>query len=258
MTGEAGFLERSRTRDRPEQSTREETGQRDSQAMRMGQTALGVALVVVGLRRRSLDGVLAVVAGGWLLARSLGKDQGALSSRIPVGGRPTGRSGTTASTVASRSITVGKPPDEVYEAWRDPDEFSKVVGDFAEITAEDEDRLRWTVEGPRDHDVTWETRVVADEPGTHLRWKTTANAPITNEGSVRFRPAPGERGTVVTLELRFEPPGGALGREVLDRLDVVPEALASEMLRRFKRLVETGEIATLEGNPSARGAGDLL
>jgi hypothetical protein len=33
---------------------------------------------------------------------------------------------------------------------------------------------------------------------------------------------------------------------------VVPRTIATQALRRFKSLVETGEIPTLEHNPSAR------
>jgi uncharacterized membrane protein len=78
------------------------------------------------------------------------------------------------------------------------------------------------------------------------------------EGTVRFEPAAGDRGTRVRLSLRFDPPGGQITASVLDRLKLAPETLVGVALSRFKSLVETGEIATLEGNPSARGAGDIV
>lgn len=197
------------------------------------------------------------LAGGWLLARALrddGRIERALRPRARTVGGRTDRPGPS----VSRSITVGRPADELYEVWRDPDQFSEVVGRFAEVTALDEDRLHWTVRGPRGRDVSWETRVVDEEPGEYLRWEASEDATLPNEGTVRFRPAPGDRGTEVTLSVDFDPPGGALGDAALQRLDVVPEALAGTALRRFKALVESGEIPTLEGNPSARGSGDLL
>ena len=42
----------------------------------------------------------------------------------------------------------------------------------------------------------------------------------------------------------------------MQRLGVVPESLAGTVLDRFKRLAETGEIPSLETNPSGRGKGD--
>jgi len=168
------------------------------------------------------------------------------------------RADQTAATTVSRSVTIGRSEDELYEAWRDPHVFSQIMGHFAEITATGEDHYRWTVHGPAGAALSWETRLVESEPGEVIRWQTVGDAPVPNSGSVRFRPAPGDRGTLVTLSLDFDPPGGTPGEAALKRLDVVPETLAGEALGRFKSLTESGEIPTLAGNPSGRGTGDLL
>lgn len=201
-----------------------------------------------------------VLAGGWLVSRALGDDSRltrTLRSGTPFDGGRTGSRGTDGPTV-TRSITIDRPANELYETWRDPYYFSKMMGHVGEVTAPDRDRFHWTVHGPRNRNVEWETRIVEKIEGEYLRWETTEGATVPNEGWVRFRPAPGERGTAVTLTLRFDPPGGEVGNEVLKRLAVVPEALAGTALDRFKALVESGEIPTLEKNPSARGAGDRL
>lgn len=201
------------------------------------------------------------LVGGWLLARELRGNpriNRALHSLPTVGSGEDGRTEASGTTEVSRSVTVGKPADELYEAWRDPDQFSEIVGHFAEITSADEDRLQWTVDGPGGRDISWETRLVEEKPGESLRWETPADAMLPSEVSVRFRPASGDRGTVVTLSLSFDPPGGTLGNAALKRLGIVPETVAGEALSRFKSLVESGEIPTIEGNPSARGKGDML
>jgi len=223
--------------------------------------ALGTALVVDGLRQRSLGGTATALAGGWLLARALGGTDGirrVLSSETGVGRRGAHWTESSDATAASRSITIGKPADELYEVWRDPEQLSRIVGPFVEVTAVDEDRIRWTVDAPHGREIAWETSFVAEDPGELLRWKTPSDASLPNEGSIRFRPAPGDRGTEVTLSISFDPPGGTLGAEALDKLDVVPETLAGQLLARCKSLVESGEIPTLEGNPSARGKGEFL
>lgn len=229
--------------------------------MKRGASAvLGGALLARGLRRRSLRGAATALAGGWLLSRALGGNariEQALRSRTPAG-ESGDRTEAADYEEVSRSVTVGKPAEELYEVWRDPDQFSQIMGGFAEITPTDEDRLRWTVHGPRGRDLSWETRIAEEEPGELLRWETPADATVPNEWSVRFRPASGDRGTLVTLSISFDPPGGALGDAALKRLDVAPATLAREALGRFKSLAESGEIPTLEGNPSARGEGDLL
>jgi uncharacterized membrane protein len=85
-----------------------------------------------------------------------------------------------------------------------------------------------------------------------VRWKSVDGAPLPNEGSVRFHPAPGDWGTEVTLRFRFALPGGPLGNTVAKRLGIVPRMLAEKALRRFKSLAETGEIPRLKHNPAAR------
>lgn len=197
------------------------------------------------------------VAGGWLVADALrGSDRPSegLRSRAGAGGRDE----PARDTEASRSITVARPADELHDLWRDPERLSLVMGGFAEIDSSDGDRLRWSVDGPLDREIAWETDVVEEERGELIRWRTPEDAMLPNEGSVRFREARGDRGTVVTLSISFDPPGGTLGEAALKRLEIVPESLVATALDRFKSLAETGEIPTLRGNPSGRGKGDLL
>lgn len=259
MATQSRDTESDRPGTRPQQSAGTGTGNdRVKQAI---SAVLGSALLVRGLRRGSLRGTATALVGGWLLSRALRGDartERALRSRTATGSGKGDRAGATEATSVSRSITVGKPADDLYEAWRDPDQFSRVLGHFADVTSPAEDRFHWTVHGPRGRDISWETRIVEAEPGEFLRWETPEDATVPNEGSVRFRPASGDRGTVVTLSVNFDPPGGAVGNAVLKQLDIVPETLAGTALGRFKSLVETGEIQTLEGNPSARGKGGLL
>jgi uncharacterized membrane protein len=161
-------------------------------------------------------------------------------------------------TTVERSVTVGKPADELYDLWRDPEQLNRVLGDSVEVTAEGEDRQRWTVEGPAGRSVEWETRTVEDRPGEVLRWESVEGSRLSSEGSVHFDSAPADRGTQVTLRLRFDPPGGALGGAAMNLLGIVPETLASKALDRFKSIAETGEIPTLDRNPSGRGRGDVV
>lgn len=220
--------------------------------------ALGGALLVRGLRRRSLRGFATAAIGGWLVARTLGgsgRTREALQSRLWSGDE----SGQTPERAAfTRSITIGRPAEELYEVWRDPDLFSSIMGHFAEVTAVGGDTYRWRAEGPRDWDVSWETRIVQEEPGEFIRWETPGDAMVPNEGAVHFEDAPGDRGTKVTLSINFDPPGGSVGTAALERLDVLPETVVGEALSRFKSLAESGEIPTLEQNPSTRGKGDLV
>jgi len=216
--------------------------------------AAGMVLLVRGLQQRSRRGAVTALTGSVLLVTSLGQNERikqVLQSRTGVGGE-------AEEPAFSRSVVVGRPAEELYETWRDPEQFSEIVGHFADVSETDDGDFEWTVHGPRGRDVSWETGIVEETPGEVLRWETDEDAAIPNEGAVRFTPAPGDRGTVVTLSLRFDPPGGGVGNKALERLDAGPEMLVGTALDRFKSLAETGEIQTQEGNPSARGEGDLV
>jgi uncharacterized membrane protein len=221
---------------------------------------VGAALLVRGLRRRSLTGIATAIAGGWLAYRSIrGSGRRARSSgwSSRTGTGTDQQRGEAELADVERTSTIDASAEELYETWRDPDQLERIVGHVGEVTSVGGDRLRWSVDAPRGRTISWETHVVDEEPGEYVRWRTPEDAKVPNEGTIRFSPAPGNRGTEVTLSVHFDPPGGAIGTAALKRLDVVPGVLVGTALRRFKSLVETGEVPSLEANPSARGKGDL-
>ncbi|WP_247003096.1 SRPBCC family protein [Halosolutus gelatinilyticus] len=230
------------------------TGTDRDRRRRLGAAALGGALVIAGLRRRSLGGAAIAAAGGWLSYRAIagGASGSGTSTDRSASARPE-------SATIEQSITIGTPADELSELARDAGTLDRIAGSAADVTSLGAGRHRWTVRGPLDRRLSWETRLVDDESDERLRWEPIGRSALLDDLELRFDPASGDRGTKVTLRTRFTPPGGELGTKVLDRLDVVPETIVSQALDRFKSLAETGEIpTTTAGNPSARGTGDLV
>jgi uncharacterized membrane protein len=203
--------------------------------------ALGAAAVVAGLGGRKKGAAalaLTAVAG----AGAVGAMRSAQSERGKAGGEPE----------VERSITIGKTADELRQHWLDPRTLPQVMAGFATVRATGEGRMHWKVEGPLGHAYEWDTETV-DRPGEDIGWRSLSDGAISSEGWLRFHPAPAGRGTVVTLHVRFEPPGGALGEGLLKLLGPTPLDLVAEgVLRRFKNLVETGEIPTTSRQPAAR------
>jgi uncharacterized membrane protein len=136
-----------------------------------------------------------------------------------------------------RTITIGKPADELYRCWRQEQNLPRIMGHFAEVTASGEGRTRGTVRGPLGRRLARDARVVEDQSGEILRWESVAGSDLSNEGVLSFRPAPGDRGTEVTLDIRFDPPGGVLGVTAMKILGFAPNTIAERALRRFKSLV---------------------
>lgn len=246
-----------------EQVRRARISRRGEEPGRMRQVAsafVGGALLSMGLKRGSAGGMAMALAGGGLIFR--GTRGRALVEGIPGLRRRslTGRGSREEAAVAGgpvleRSITIQKPAPELYRAWRLAENLSKVMGHFADVTTVGPDLQHWKVNGPLGKTFEWNSRVVEEQPGELLRWESERGAQLPNEGEVRFRPAPGDWGTVVTLRLRFNPPGGPAGDAVMKLLGDVPTVLAHKALKRFKSLVETGEIPTTNPNPAARGSG---
>ena len=148
-----------------------------------------------------------------------------------------------------RSLTIGKSAEELYRRWRDPQTLTRIMAGFATVQTSGGGRFRWKVEGPLGRTFEWDAETVGDRSGESVGWHSLPGAAIPNRGSIRFRRATGDRGTVATLHFRFDPPGGALTK-LLGHKSL---GLAAEgVLRRFKSLVETGEIPTLERQPAAR------
>ena len=97
--------------------------------------------------------------------------------------------------------------------------------------------------GPGGLRASWEAELTADEPGRLIAWRSVPGASVDIAGSVRFDPAPGGRGTEIKVILTYAPPAGKLGAAAAALAGGGGDRLVREALRRFKQLVETGEIA---------------
>ena len=154
---------------------------------------------------------------------------------------------TTATT------TVNKPPREVYEFWRGLERLPEFMAHVDEVRWLDHTTTHWSVTAPLGRTVEWDARITADVPGERLAWESLEGADVRNEGEVRFAPAPGGRGTEVTVTLRYAAPGGKLGEWVARLQGEDPHQQVQDDLRRFKQVVETGEVVRSDGAP--RGIG---
>lgn len=222
------------------------------QAERAVSVGLGGLLLIRSIMRRSLGGgALASI----LLYRGISGHSylyQALGMSTADGSKQHGAGESESALEVAGSITIGKPAQELYRLWRDPQSLSQIMGELAEVTQVSDDRQHWVLQGPFKKRIEWDTQVMEDQPAMLLHWKSLDRAPLPNEGWLSFRPAPGDWGTEVTLRFRFDPPGGVLGNRIARPLTSVTRLLAEKALRRYKSLAETGEIPTLKHNPAAR------
>jgi uncharacterized membrane protein len=114
----------------------------------------------------------------------------------------------------------------------------------------DNGRTHWVARAPVGVRVEWESEEIANETNELIAWRSLPGSQIENMGSVRFEPIPGRRGTLLTVELEYRPPAGRLGVVLAKLFGEEPDVQLHEDLRRFKQMMETGEIATTRSQPT--------
>jgi uncharacterized membrane protein len=144
-------------------------------------------------------------------------------------------------------VTINRSADECYRYWRDFSNFPRFMKHIEAVEVHDDLHSHWTARGPAGAHVEWDAEVTADHPGEFIAWHSLPGADIENAGLVRFERAPGGRGTIVRVELQYRPPGGAAGALVARLFGEEPAQQVAQDLRRFKQLIETGEIPTTVG-----------
>ena len=96
--------------------------------------------------------------------------------------------------------------------------------------------------------------ILEEELGRRLAWRTTGGTGAS--GVIVFAPAPGDQGTELHLDLTYDVAGGLVGEAVQKLKGDEPLEQARDDLRRFKQIVETGEVARSEGTPSGHSAAE--
>ncbi|HEX5580384.1 MAG TPA: SRPBCC family protein, partial [Gemmatimonadaceae bacterium] len=190
--------------------------------------------------------VLGVAALDVICARQLSRDGAA---------REEGMQGALARRGTERveSVTILSPREEVYEFWRDFQNLPRFMRHLESVRVLDDRRSHWVARAPAGRTVEWEAEIVEDRPNELIAWRSVAGADVDNAGHVRFSDAPGGRGTEVTVALRYDPPAGKLGAAVAKLFHEEPGQQVEEDLRRFKQVMETGDIvvsdATVDRGP---------
>lgn len=171
--------------------------------------------------------------------------------------RTTGGGGRHANGSAHRSlraaVTVRRPPEDVYRFWRDLENLPSFMQHLQSVT-ESGDHSHWVADAPLGQSVQWDAQVTDDEPNKRIAWQSLPGAAIENGGSVEFSPAPDDNGTEVRVTMSYRLPAGVLGKVAATVFGESPEQQVNDDLRRFKQLLETGQIIRSDGSPEGTAA----
>ena len=151
-----------------------------------------------------------------------------------------------------RAILINRPREALYAYWRDINNLPTFSETVKSVEVLEAGRSRWIVSGPGDRDVELTSEITEDTPGERIAWTSSEGSDIDHEGWVAFRDNPFGRGTEVRLFISYDPPGGVIGKVVAKVMQREPRIQARRELRRFKQLMETGEITTSARNQRQR------
>ncbi len=154
--------------------------------------------------------------------------------------------------LVGRTVTINRPRAELYAFWRDFSNLPAFLDNVVSVDMLDGQRSHWVVKAPAGRTVEWDAVITEERDGELIAWASAEGADVPNSGRIDFSDAQGGRGTIVTATILYDPPGGAIGKVIAKMFQREPAIQARRDLRRFKQLMETGEIAT-----SARTARQL-
>lgn len=146
-------------------------------------------------------------------------------------------------SLSGRAVTINRPRAELFAYWRDFANLATFMENVERVELLDARRSHWVVKAPGGKTVEWDSVVTEEQPDSFIAWASEEGADVPNSGRIDFRDA-GARGTVVTATILYDPPAGAIGKLIAKMFQREPAIQARRDLRRFKQLMETGEIAT--------------
>lgn len=195
---------------------------------------------------------LPVVAAGAVAAYAFTRRQGHRA-----GGHGTGviadrhsdtrrRLGGPAGIHVQEAVTVNRPAHDVFRFWRNVENLPTFMTHLESVSEREGGITHWVVRGPAGMRVEWDARIINEIDDKLLGWQSLEGSTVASAGSVNFRETP--RGTEVRVHLQYDPPAGRLGAAFAWLFGEEPNLQVREDLRRFKQLIETGEIRTNEGH----------
>lgn len=154
------------------------------------------------------------------------------------------------------SVTINKPPAEVYAFYRRFSQLPLFMNYLESVTEYDARRSRWVARLPLGKSLAWEAEITDDVPGQIIAWRSTEDSRIKTRGRVTFMQAPGRSassGSGLATEVRVEMALGFSGKEpsaTLAKFFAKPQIKGD--LRRLKQVLETGEVLYSDASEFAR------
>ena len=207
----------------------------------------GAALAAYGIQKKSWGGMSLALAGGALIWRGVsGYCLASQAFGINTNRRSRGRNASVPYELGVRvdsSIVIDKPREQVYHFWRNLENLPRFMRHLESVREIDNRRSHWVAKAPAGRTVQWQAEIINEAENARIAWRSLPGSEVDNAGSVQFKPAPNGSGTLVQIELQYNPPGGVVGAMFAKLFGEEPSVQIADDLARFKKLMETGEIS---------------
>ncbi len=154
-------------------------------------------------------------------------------------------------TIVGRTVTINRPRAELFAFWRDFGNLPRFMQNVESVRPYGRTRSHWVVAAPAGRTVEWDSEIVEEVQDQYISWASVEPAGVRNSGTVEFRDSPSKRGTLVSVTFAYDPPAGLVGKAVATLFGKNPKLQAQQDLRRFKQLMETGEVSTAKPQAAA-------
>ena len=232
------------------QEERARTGRNISDAERWLAMAGGVGLAAFGASQRRASGWALAGLGALLFRRGYTghcEIYEALGVNTAGTGEDTRRAlGGSAGVIVEESVTINRSSAELYRFWRNLENLPRFMSHLESVERITDTLSRWRAKGPAGTTVEWNAEIINEVPDQVIGWRSIEGSDVVSAGSVNFDDAGPGRGTRVRVRLQYSPPGGKVGAAIAKMMGRDPATEIREDLRRFKQLIEAGEVATNE------------
>jgi uncharacterized membrane protein len=217
-----------------------------SDVERWASIAAGAGLAAYGLSRLKSNGWLYAGLGGLLLRRGVTAHCDVYEA---VGVNTAGTADDTRAALRGprgvnvlESVTINRPIEQLYRFWRNLENLPQFMRHLEAVDKVTDTISHWRAKGPAGRIVEWDAEIFNEIPNKLIAWRSLEGADVVSAGSVNFDSAAAGRGTRVTVHLQYSPMGGNMGAAIARLFGADAETQIREDLRRFKQLLEAGEV----------------
>jgi uncharacterized membrane protein len=238
-----------------EPSARAKTHRNVGVGERIASLAGGAALALAGRQKGNMGGLLLAAFGASLLYR------GATGhcwcyQKLGISTAERNRNSVIPAkqgVKVEKHLTINRPAPVLYTFWRDLTNLPRVFEHLSSVERGDGNVTHWVAVGPVGKRIEWDAEILNDHENELIAWRSLPGSQIDTAGSVRFEPTQNGRGTIVVVSLKYNPPGGQVADYLASWFEADLESQLTDDLRKFKSLMEAGEIPSTHGQPQGAG-----